>query len=302
MRNAIPSLLLVLVIQLILIAAVNWPRVANDGVSTGHSTVDIDPTQVNSLDIRDDRDRKAQLARVGERWLLPALHDLPADPEKVTTLLDGLLSTNDSWPVAHSSAARQRFQVADYLFQRHITLSAEDQPLASLYLGTSPGFRKVHARHAGSDAIRAIPFNVYDAPADDNDWVDPRLLQVRTPMRIDADAYSVHREGGEWRSGSGGVPDERELLALLTTLRSLQVKGVVDEPQAQLLEDTEADLLLDIDSLSGSISLALYQLDGRHFILSSEYPVFFRLNAYDFDRLSSIDFLLISGRDATEVP
>ena len=205
-------------------------------------------------------------------------------------LLAGLLSSNDSWPVAHSSAARQRFEVADYLFQRRITLSAGDEQLDTIYLGTSPGFRKVHARHAGSDAIRAIFFNVYDAPADDNDWVDPRLLQVRTPMRIDADAYSINREGGEWRSGSGGIPDERELLALLTTLRSLQVQGVADEKYLRLLEDAEADLLLDIDSLSGKISLALYQLDGRHFIRSSEYPVFFRLNAYDYDRLSGIDF------------
>jgi hypothetical protein len=289
-RNAIPSLLLVLVIQLILIAVVYWPRVANDETTAGASAVKFDPAEVTKLDIRDDLDGEAQLARVGERWLLPALHNLPADPEKVATLLDGLSSANDSWPVAHSSPARQRFQVADYLFQRRITLSFGDELLDTIYLGTSPGFRKVHARHDNSDAIRAIAFNVYDAPADDDDWVDPRLLQVRTPMRIDADAYSVNREGGEWRSGSGGIPDERELLALLTTLRSLQVQGVADEKYVRLLEDAEADLLLDIDSLSAKISLALYHQDGRHFIRSSEYPVFFRLNAYDYDRLIGIDF------------
>lgn len=302
MRNAIPGLLLVLVIQLLLVAVVYWPRIVVDGASTDAAATEINPAEVTRLDIRDEFEGEAQLTREGDRWLLPALHNLPADPEKVATLLAGLLASNDSWPVAHSSAARQRFEVADYLFQRSIKLSAGDELLDTIYLGTSPGFRKVHARHAGSDAIRAIVFNVYDAPADDNGWVDPRLLQVRTPMRIDADAYSVNREGGEWRSASGGVPDERELLALLTTLRSLQVQGVAGEKYARLLEDTDADLLLDIDSLSGKISLALYQLDGRHFIRSSEYPVFFRLNAYDYDRLSGIDFLLISGQDVLQGP
>ena len=127
MRNAIPSLLLILVIQLILIAVVYWPRVANDEITADASAVKFDPAEVTKLGIRDDLDGEAQLARVGERWLLPALHNLPADPEKVATLLDGLLSANDSWPVAHSSPARQRFQVADYLFQRRITLSFGDE-------------------------------------------------------------------------------------------------------------------------------------------------------------------------------
>ena len=80
MRNAIPGLLLVLVIQLLLVAVVYWPRVVNDGATSDAATA-IDPADVTRLDIRDDSEGEAQLTRVGDRWRLPALHSLPADPE-----------------------------------------------------------------------------------------------------------------------------------------------------------------------------------------------------------------------------
>jgi hypothetical protein len=34
---------------------------------------------------------------------------------------------------------------------------------------------------------------------------------------------------------------------------------------------------------------------NEHFIYSSEYPIFFTLSAYDFDRLTGVDPRLISG-------
>lgn len=119
-------------------------------------------------------------------------------------------------------------------------------------------------------------------------------------MRVDADTYSIHREGGEWRSGSGASPDERELLALLSALRSLQVKGVANEEQTQQLQETEADLVLNIDSLSGKITLRLYRLAGVNFIRSSEYPVFFTLGSYAYDQLTSVDIVRISGLHSAE--
>lgn len=294
MKRAIPTLLLILLIQLALVAVVYWPRVIT-GDDVGPVEQAIDPGQVNELRIADEHGGEARLVKSGGRWHLPALHNLPADPDKVANLLDSLLSKDDSWPVARSAAARQRFQVADYLFQRHIRLLGDGKELRSVYLGNSPGFRKVHARIAPRGAIHAIRFNVFDAPASDDAWIDPRLLQVRTPMRIDADTYSVNREGGEWQSASGGVPDKRELLALLSALRSVQAEGVASEKQALRLATEEATLVLEINSLAGKQNLELYRLDSDHYIRSSEYPVFFRLSAYDFDRLSSIDFLLISG-------
>jgi hypothetical protein len=295
-KRAIPGLLLALLIQLLLVMIVYRGELMPRQPATSPELSVLDPNQIDALNIHDGDGTRARLSKAGGRWRLPALHGLPADPEKVDKLLKALLATGNDWPVASSTAARQRFKVAEYRFRRRIEFFAGGEKRQAIYLGTSPGFRKVHARVAGQDEIRSVAFNVHDAPASDSAWIDPRLLQVRTPVRIDADAYTVQREGDEWRSGTGDVPDQRELLALLSALRSLQVEGVADTATVTDLTDLEAELVLDIHSLAGRIELSLFQLAGRHFIRSSEYPVIFRISAYDFERITGIDFLLMSGK------
>ena len=300
MRHTTGTLLLILLIQCAMVVAMYWPRPQDINSMARPMWQSADPGSVDKVRITDASKQELVLQKSGANWLLPGLHSLPADPEMVTGLLTALTSQSEEWPVAHSAAARQRFQVADYLFQRRIEFFSGSSALGTVYLGTSPGFRKVHARHAERDEIYATNFNVFDAPANDGDWIDARLLQIRTPMRVDADTYSIHREGGEWRSGSGASPDERELLALLSALRSLQVNGVANEVQTQQLQETEADLVLNIDSLSGKITLQLYRLAGVNFIRSSEYPVFFKLGNYAYDQLTSVDIERISGKHHAE--
>ena len=69
---------------------------------------------------------------------------------------------------------------------------------------------------------------------------------------------------------------------------------------ATLDELHEADLLLQVESLSGELALGLFSQDGEYFISSSEFPFFFNLSAYDYDRLTGIDFQLISPEEDTQ--
>jgi len=299
-KRVITTLLLVTLIQCALVATVYWPQQIDTSQSVRPVWETLTAAAIDEIRIVDEQGQEQLLQKNGEHWQLPGQHTLPVDPERIEKLLQGLLSHRGGWPVAHSPAARQRFQVANYHFQRHISLFGEGERLGDIYLGTSPGFRKVHARSGGQGGIYAISFNVFDAPLGADAWLDPRLLQVRTPMRISADAYSIHRDGGQWQSGSGGTPEERELLSLLAALRSLQIKGVASAMQEQQLKSTEATLVLDIDSLAGTVQLQLYRLGRYYFIRSSEYPLIFALSAWDYDRLTTVDILRISGKYAGE--
>ena len=300
MKRVTTSLLLVTLGQCALVAAVYWPQQRSASQSVQPVWETLVASAIDEIRIVDEQGQELLLQKNGERWRLPGQHTLPVDPEKIEKLLAGLLSQEDGWPVAHSSSARQRFQVADYHFQRHIGLFGQDKRLGDIYLGTSPGFRKVHARSGGHTDIYSVSFNVFDAPLDADAWLDPALLQVRTPMRISADAYSIHRDGGQWQSGTGGIPEERELLSLLAALRSLQIKGVASAMQEQQLNGSEADLVLDIDSLAGAVQLQLYRQGRDYFIRSSEYPLTFKLSAWDYDRLTTVDILRISGNYSGE--
>lgn len=296
MSRAVSLLLLLSLVQCVIVVALYWPKSPESGQPPDSVTQLLAPSvadQVDEVVIGDEQDNEVRLVKRGERWLLPDLGNLPADSAKVEKLVATLADEQTGWPVASTVAARQRFQVANYHYQRRLTLLGGGEELGTLYLGTSPGFRKVHARRGDQDAIFSIGLSVFDMPGDNEQWLDRRLLQIRTPTRIVADGYSLTREGDQWVSGIGQVPDLRELDALLSALRSLQVESVANADMQRDLSEAEAELVLKIQSLSGETTLELFSIEGEHFIYSSEYALFFQLSDYDYDRFTSIDERLL---------
>jgi len=294
-NRAVTVLLLVLLIQCGLVAVVYWPQ-RDSGVNTAEDVlVPFSTAAVDELIVGDNFDNEVMLVKSGDQWLLPDMENLPADPGKVDVVLNAIQPEPGSWPIARSAAARQRFQVADYYYQRRLTLLAGGEILGTLYLGTSPGFHKIHTRNDQEDAIYSIDLSAFEVPAVSGAWLDSRLLQVRAPLRIDADLYNLAFEDGQWRSGTGGTPDEQELEKLLSALKALQVNGVADEDLQRELSATEADLVLSVEGLAGTVTLQLITQGGKHYIHSSEFPLFFELGTAEYDRLAGIDAGLISG-------
>jgi len=296
MSRIVSLLLLASVVQCVIVLALYWPQSTETGQPPDSVTQLLVPpiaTEVDEIIISDEHGNEAVLSKRGDSWVLPELGNLPADSAKVEMQLNFLEGEQTGWPVASSVAARQRFQVANYHFQRRVTLMADGKELVVLYLGTSPSFRKVHARLGGQDAIYSIGLSVFDIPGEDEKWLDRRLLQVRTPTRIVADGYSLTREGDQWVSGIGKIPDARELEALLSSLRSLQVEGIANADLQRDLAGAEARMVLKVESLAGETTLEIFSIEGEPFIYSSEYALFFRLSDYDYDRFTSIDARLL---------
>ncbi|RLA56605.1 MAG: hypothetical protein DRQ65_02880 [Gammaproteobacteria bacterium] len=295
MNRPITALLLVFLVQCGIVATVYWPQQDMLQAPLQQPLVPQDTGIIDEIRIGDEYDNETTLTKVGGHWFISDLENLPANSDKVDTLLERITGPDNGWPIAQSVVARQRFQVADYHYQRSLGFLAQGEQLATVYLGTSPGFRKVHARRKGQDAIYSITFNVFDASGASGAWLDPRLLQIRSPLSITADSYSLNRDSGNWLSGAGLAPDMRELEALLAALRSLQVDGVATEDARRELSETEADLVLQVRSLAGETTMEFFTAAEEHFVSSSEYRFFFKLSIYDFDRLTGIDFRLISG-------
>ncbi|MEM1114127.1 MAG: DUF4340 domain-containing protein [Pseudomonadota bacterium] len=256
---------------------------------------DFEPNAVSDIHITDTQGNETVLLRLGSRWTLPELEDLPADGVRINRLLAAITRGETGWPVADTVAARQRFQVAGYHYRRRIIMAGESELLGTVYLGTSPGFRQVHARNDAADSIYSLRLNTFEIPAQSEDWLDRRLLQVRAPVSITADGYRLTREGDSWRSASGAVPDSREVSALLEALRTLQVTALADQDMQRELADLDPELVLDISGLGGDIRLELFVYADRHYIYSDEYALFFSLGDLEFDRLSSLDARLLQG-------
>ena len=295
MKSIIIGLAGLLLLQLVLTILVYRPPAMMQGEAAHPPLVRFAGSVLQEIHVDDDRDREVILTREGGGWRLPDLDNLPADADKVDTLIKAITSQDHGWPVADTVAARQRFQVAAYHFRRRITLIGDGELLGTIYLGTSPGFRQVHARNDLGDAIYSIAFNAFDAPAEADEWLDRKLLQVGNPEAITGPGFSLERRDNRWLNSAGKAPDDRELQALLLGLASLQVEAVADEDDQRSLAETEPALSLRIGDDQGEITLELFQLGDGYAVYHSRHPVFFTVSAYDFDRLTGVAFDRLAG-------
>jgi len=278
-----------LLVQLGLLALVYRPPDMMQDNAARAPLVRFTGSYIEEIQIDDDRDRELVITLDNGRWRLPDLDNMPADSDKVEALIAAITRQDHGWPVADTVAARQRFQVAGYHFRRRITLVGDSELLGTIYLGTSPGFRQVHARNDTEEAIYSIEFNVFDAPTEPSQWLDRRLLQIGNPSSIAHADFRVELRDNRWLNSGGSAPDDRELQALLLALASLQVEGVASEDDQRSLSESEPAFSLAIVDSEGELMLELFVLDQGYAVYHSRYPVFFTLSAYDFDRLTSID-------------
>ena len=259
-QKAIRILIGVLVAQVLLAALLLMPR-----------TQDADPlvtyefAEVDRIRISGDEEDAIDLSRAGDAWSMP--DGLPVDASRIESLTEVLGSDRWSWPVASTSDAARRFEVTEENFQRRIELlasegaeDAEDNPseVATLYLGTSPGFRRIHAREAGSEKIYSIELATYDLPLDQDDWLDKSLIEA--PASVDSIARSglwkVELDGeGEWSLPNSPLQAKgSDISSLATRFETLRVMGL-----AEKTPDRAPDLEFEISAAGVQVRYAFYR-------------------------------------------
>ena len=294
-RPLIPALTALLAVQLLVAAVVYWPG-ADDGAQVAAPLLAGSvATGADGLRIGNGDGASARLVRAGgEGWEL-ATSGLPVAPGRVPTLLSAL-EADPGWPVARSAAARERFAVDDEAYERRVELLAGDEVLATVFLGTAPGFRRVHARAAGSDAIYSIGFNAYDAPADDSGWLDRSLAAIAAPTAVGWNGHRLERGDNGWRL-DGAAAEDAAAVDLVRALENLQVTGVAGAPAA----DTGTVVTLAVDAGDGEVALTLVAGDDERFLRSGAWEPWFSISRYDHDRIVDSLAALVAdeGADAT---
>lgn len=146
--------------------------------SEGAALIEVAMEEIDRITLEAPDQAKVVLAKKDGTWRLPDAGDFPADVSRVEQLLNKLIGLKTGAPVATTAGARERFRVRGDDFERRITLAHGDDTLATLYLGTSPGRGRIHARADGDDAIHAVTFAAYDAAVKTAEWEDKAVLQT----------------------------------------------------------------------------------------------------------------------------
>lgn len=303
-------------LQLGIAALLLWPEAptAPDASADG-ALLPLAREDIRRIEVTDREGNALALVRRDARWLI-AGNNLPAAGSAVDRLLDGL-SQAVGFPVARSDGARERFEVAPNLFQRRITLSIESDASSTadadsshkvtVYLGTSPGMRRVHARRDDSAAIRAIPLSTFDVPASVDGWLDPSLLAPGPVSHLASADRAWEKVAGEWQARE---VDNREraapveaLEALVRRLESLQVSGLaVPADTAGLSDESLPELLVGDAGDRVVLRLAPATDDRPALIYSSAFEHWFSLSDYDSDRLTDAMSDLESRSSASQGP
>lgn len=120
-----------------------------------------------------------ELAKKDGVWVIPKLFDFPIWPEKIQKSLKHLTEvTHSSWAHGKTKASAKQFEVTEDKFERRIMFYVGDEVKSILYLGGSPGYKKVYTRVEGHDETYSIEFNAMDMPTDPVEWSDRDIYKL----------------------------------------------------------------------------------------------------------------------------
>jgi hypothetical protein len=244
----------------------------------------------------DDNTNTATLERNNDGWQLGEPAMLPAERSRIEGLLASLESLQTTWPVVSSDAGRERFEVSEDKFQRRLQLYDGDELLGEYFFGTSPGFRRTHARRADDAEVYALAFNNFDLPADANDWLAKDLLSVAMPIHIAGPDFGISKENDMWQLDAAGGADEAgeinasvadELVSAFSSLRVLRAETAMPEGERVSFSVAAAD---------GEWRYEFTSANSKYYVKRSDRDHAFTISQTDYERITGkgLDELLVA--------
>lgn len=222
-----------LAVQVVLAVGVNLARTDYSAFKPTEALLSFDANMVDTILIKQDEKQQVRLKKEEGRWRISPMNNFQADPVKVKDFLGKLAELKKGWPVATTTAAAKRFKVADDDYERKIILSRDGKDIETLFIGTSPSFRKVHARQKDEESVYAVYFSSYEASTKPEDWIDTGVLKhpASEIARVQFPDFSLSRQDGKLTvEGIDGDSEEtvaEEADLLLRKIADLRIRTVL---------------------------------------------------------------------------
>ena len=146
--------------------------------SIQQSLLPIQNKAVEALSIEDADGTQVHLRKIDQQW--QTNNGFSAQQDKVTQLIEKILSLKTNLASAQTDAAAQRFQVAEDTFQRKLTIKTASSEAIKLFVGSGAGARRSHVRLGSEKAIYSLPIAEYELSASESDWQDLNCLRLAT--------------------------------------------------------------------------------------------------------------------------
>jgi hypothetical protein len=283
----------VLVAQLVLALSVNLADQDYGAFEAKEQLLTFEKQKVDRLLIEDDKAGVTLKSSAGQ-WVLPDEGDFPAAQKRVDELLDKLASLEKGWAVATTSGASRRFKVMEDVYERKLTLFSGDEVATRLYVGTSPGFRKVHLRPDDEEAVFVAELNTWEMDAKADGWIDKDALKLD-----EADLEQVEIAGKLTLRNQQGDPqlvglkeqestNVEEARMLVSKLSGLRIQSLKSEEESAAFKPKDPAVDVEVKLKGGKqLSYQFFEVeDMPHYLLKrSDWDHYFEVASHLVDPL-----------------
>jgi hypothetical protein len=282
-----------LVAQIVLAVAVNLTEQDYGAFEIKEKLLAFEKQKIDRLLIEDGK-ASVTLKSSAEQWVLPDEGDFPVTQNSVETLLDKLAGLEKGWPVATTSSASRRFKVAEDEYERRVTLYSGDAVTARLFIGTSPGFRKVHLRPDDEEAVFVAEFNEWEMDTQANGWIDKDVLKLdeKALEQVSiAGKLTVQNQQGDLQLTGLQAHEStniEEVRALINKLSGLRIQALMSEEESAEYQQQKPDFSIVADLRDGKqLSYQFFKVENNtHYILKrSDKDRYFEVASYLVDPL-----------------
>ncbi|WP_144393620.1 DUF4340 domain-containing protein [Pleionea sediminis] len=233
MNRLIHWLVGLLIVQAIVVLSLLWGEQSKGDSFQVEPLLKVSKESIDKLVITDG-EASVTLKKVDDHWVLPEWKSLPANDNKLSVALNKLASLKTDWPVTTTNHSHERFKVTEEVYQRRLELYSGDEKVGDLFLGSSPGFKKVHVRPGNRDEVYALPLNSYEFPSDKKQWLDKSLLALKGVTSLKIKDIKLQQNGEEWELVE---PNQSELAAHLNKDKSASSKLGKEPVETPLTND-----------------------------------------------------------------
>ena len=228
------------------------------------------------------------LTKAEDQWRMDGQENLPVAESKLEGVIDQIETAKAGWPVARTDSSRERLEVADDKYQKRLQLYSGDEMVSDLYVGTSPGFHKVHVRRAGEDEVYAVVLNSYDLTAKTDDWLDKEVLKVDEITQIKGADFNLKNVDNSWTFVNEDNQEALELdkdkaKELASAISSLRVQGIAD----RTLDETPVEIA--VSGSDGEVKYQFAENDNKYYVTRSDIGAVFTLNKFDYERITKFN-------------
>lgn len=275
-----------LAVQLLLATGIFWVQQPHQG-ATAEPLLAEQIGDIDKLTITEGSD-STTLVKAAGQWHLADLNNLPANQDKVEQALEALSQQRLHFPVATQTSSHSRFEVAQDNAQRVVAAYSDDEKIAEIFLGTSPGLRQVHVRRAGEDAVYVAELNRFDFNGDNNGWLDRTLLATSEPVEISGKDFTLKKADDQWTlaNAEDKPVDTGKVSELANGLKHLRIQSVADVD----LSDVEStQLVVKASDQTKPVRYQLAKKDQSYYITRDDLEAVFKVSEFDFNRLHATD-------------